>query len=160
MGRFYYLLFALALTVLFTASCVTSKGFKETAIIDYSSYYDEGFLITESNSVSFNYKPIGSVFTIVKGNYLVEKEYGRNYSRSSSVIDIRSNKQPRQKNSRNNWNSYTTQNYNIYDALDEVVRESKLKGADGIINIKIQFTYDKNYGDGYEITGMAIKRLP
>lgn len=159
MGRVYYLLSVLSV-VIFTTSCVTSKGFKETAIVDYSSYYDEGFFISESNSVNFDYKPVGSVFTVVKGNYLVEREYNRNRSGNSSVIDVRSNKSPRQKSNRNSWKSYATQDYNIYDALDEVVMECKKKGADGIINIKILFTNDKKYGDGYEITGMAIKRLP
>lgn len=60
-------LFYILLAVLLFTSCSMYKSINETVVIDYSRYTSQGFFITESNSVSFDYKPIGSVVTVVKG---------------------------------------------------------------------------------------------
>ena len=42
---------------------------QESVIIDYSKYNNKGFFITESNSVNFEYKAIGSISAKVESGY-------------------------------------------------------------------------------------------
>ncbi|MBK5722784.1 hypothetical protein JGH11_18085 [Dysgonomonas sp. Marseille-P4677] len=51
--------------LLLSVSCATYNSY--TVVVDYSKYAMEGFFITESNSVSFEYMPVGSVITSVTG---------------------------------------------------------------------------------------------
>ena len=48
--------------------------FPLVSFVDYSSYNDDGIFLTESNSVSFKYEPIGSVNVILYSGYTVEKK--------------------------------------------------------------------------------------
>lgn len=114
-------------------SCVAPRlSYKETIIVDYMRYSNIGFFVTESNSVSFDYTPIGSVTTIVVGETKVQdQETGRIKKRD----------------------------YHIYDAIDEIVRQSRRMGSDGIIGLTLSPKLSTTgFTEGYIVSGMAIKR--
>lgn len=46
------------------SSCVTVKQFSIVNIIDYSKFVEQGFYVTEANSVDFEYVPVGSIVSI------------------------------------------------------------------------------------------------
>lgn len=54
---------------------LTSCMFKPYIVYSEISYYDEfeGFFITESNSVSFEYEPVGSITAMVENGFLKGK---------------------------------------------------------------------------------------
>lgn len=49
------------------ASCVSVQQYTTTNIIDYSEFAKQGIFVSESNSVSFDYQPLGSVVSITQG---------------------------------------------------------------------------------------------
>lgn len=113
-------------------SCSTATiqpPIKETVVVDYSYYYNRGFFITESNSVNFDYKPLGSVITYLKDGYKVSRNM------LASPLSEKNTK------------------LSVNDALRELVISCQEAGANGIINLKISIG-----ADSYTITGMAIKK--
>lgn len=163
------MLFVAVLAVLLS-SCADKILYSVTAVsVDYSSYAERGFFMTESNSVNFDYQPIGSI-----------------YVQTSSGYDSTGIKQPKQKNYMYSSNQYSSSTRIIYN--DELRTEAKIKtgpwrsvgfvtaievlykksielGADGLINLNRTYVpaqYSKNggiiYPDKVIITGMAIKR--
>lgn len=129
------------LFAVFLSGCA-SRAVWHTVSIDYTSYYNEGFFITESNSVSFDYEPVGSfVTTVISGTVRqTQRHRGRNVTRTVNKVMDHS------------------------DALNELVYQCKQKGADAVINVKYRVlhkakSYDPNNTEtSYEISGMAIKR--
>lgn len=151
------MLFVALLTVLFS-SCADKILYSITAVsVDYSSYAERGFFITESNSVNFDYKPIGSI-----------------YVQTSSGYDSTGIKQPKQKISIYD-EQYDTKikvkhgpwrSVGFVTAIDILYKKSIALGADGLINLNRTYVpaqYAKNgtiiYPDKVIITGMAIKRI-
>ena len=140
------LLFLLLLVIL--SSCTVVKYAEYADILDYSKYSNDNFFITESNSVSFEYKPIGSVSIEVISGFEKNKE-----KRPPRIIhgDIYNPE----------WGNYKDSNYkkaNCSHALSRIVDESKKQGANGIINLK--FTYRRNENGSITsvyASGMAIK---
>lgn len=57
----------LMLVVFSLASCVSVQQFTTTTIVDYSEFAKQGIFVTESNSVNFDYKPLGSVVSVTQG---------------------------------------------------------------------------------------------
>lgn len=52
----------LAIIAVFLNSCISYSYYAVNSYtIDYYKYTEKGFFITESNSVNFNYEPVGSV---------------------------------------------------------------------------------------------------
>lgn len=113
-------------------------------VVDYSKYTAQGFFITESNSVSFNYQPIGSVTAVVQSGWEVLE---RTTKTSSSNDDVYGS------------STKTKVKYGEFiraeldDAIEELYFASKDLGADGIIN----FSISSSFGE-YVVSGMAIKR--
>lgn len=104
--------------------------------VDYSEFSEAGFFITESNSVSFDYKTLGSVSSYVQsggknGSYI--------YTRSKDLQVNQVIMTPR-------------------DAIRKLYDEAKKLGANGLINVKVRRIpdYITSLNDGYEATGMAI----
>lgn len=153
---FLYRISLSIVTLLIVTSCsipTPKTVYKETFVIDYSRYNKQGFYITESNSVSFDYEPVGSVITVLKGlNNLTQVEVHNEYSDTDAQLSVRTNREPKTKMKSVN-NKYT-----IYDAIDEFATKCKDIRANGVINFKINYTFDTVYGTGYEISGMAIKK--
>lgn len=48
-------------------SCVSLEQVTVTDVIDYSRFTKNGIFVTESNSVNFNYEPVGSVISVSRG---------------------------------------------------------------------------------------------
>lgn len=143
------LFYILAIAAVFASCVMPAAGIKETNVIDYKRYFKKGFFLTESNSVNFDYSPIASVSTTVKGSVKVEsapKSNKRQEDQGLFGARINSN------------NTKTNAKYTIHDAIDELVIKSHSLGANGIINFTITYTYDKEYGRGYIVSGMAIRR--
>lgn len=159
-----------ALLVLMTASLLTGCSIipktmyvGSVSIVDYSPYSDEGFFITESNSVSFDYQPVSSVTAVFRSGYasveIVEKENQK--PKSKQTDDVYSGRIASGRIKTGDFVEATPQS-----ALEELYRKSVEIGANGIINLKIStFTEGgvDNLGKpvtliGYSASGMAIKR--
>jgi len=111
--------------------------------VDFTNLTKDGFFITESNSVSFSYKPIGSIYSECSSGNLqkrYKKEQPDEYSRKTGFSDT----------------FWRTANYP--DALYQLKKEAVKRGADGIINLTYSKKFDKN-GAAVSLSmfGMAIK---
>ena len=124
------LVFLILVVGLFTA-CVTPKmpepyGF--STLLNYSPLTDKGIFVTESNSVSFDYKTLGSVSATEVGGW------------------VKKGKKPKATRESNK-----SRNDDMY--VERMVNTLKVVGANGIINLKVQFESDRII-----ISGMAIKK--
>jgi hypothetical protein len=146
------LVFLILVVGLFTA-CVTPKmpepyGF--SSFLDYSPLTDKGIFVTESNSVSFDYKTLGSVSaTEVAGWVKKGKE-------PKTIRNLDKNREDdmyigTDKNQYTGRNVYVAANVDM--AMERIISTLQEIGANGIINLKVQ-------GDSHQITisGMAIKK--
>lgn len=143
----------MAIVTLFLSSCITKFPYqKESYVINYSHLSENGFFITESNSVSFNYTPLGSVTSIVTDGYEVLSHEKKTYPQNAYpdiVKDVYK------------YGKYKIADIN--DALDILYSETKKLGGNGIINLKITYNTTSKTKDGlsinnYVVTGMAIKK--
>lgn len=152
---FLYRISLSIVTLLIVTSCTapTKTSYRKTFVIDYSRYNKQGFYITESNSVSFDYEPIGSVITVLKGlDNLTQVEVHNEYSDTDAQLSVRTNRVPKTKT------KSIKEEYTIYDAIDEFASQCKQIGSNGVIRFRIKYISDSYFGDGYEISGMAIKK--
>lgn len=139
-------------TSLLVSCAVPRKAYvRESSAVDFSEYARKGFFITESNSVSFPYEPISSVSALVESGYEV---LGEKRSASDELYGLNLNTK---------YGEFIRAK--SQDALDELYEKSREMGADGIINLKIDYTPLRTSSNGsviswesYYITGMAIKR--
>lgn len=158
--------------ILFIAlnSCtmMAPKYIQHLSVLDYGRYYDQGFFLTESNSINSEYKPVGSVIFIFKGDKNITSTSTKYYESNQNVDPVRRTvRSQKQKSEKSKYEAprevtyevaetKAKRKYSIYDALDELILQCKEMGGNGIINLKIVPTYDKDYGSGFEITGMAV----
>lgn len=159
MKKNIYYLIAIAL---FFSSCVTvepvklPKPFTDVSMIDYSSLTKKGIYVTESNSVSFDYEAVGSIFVEAMGgwsskNELVERAAYKGddtyYSSSSSSKKGKLKKK----------DVYFPPK--LEDAFTILTKKLQEQNADGIINLKISFSSVSGLQrEKIVITGMAIRR--
>ena len=114
------ILFGFGLMMLLSG-CFSS--YKSTSsIVKYVT--NNNFFMSESNSVSFDYQPIGSVRSLVTSGY-----------------------------ERNKFIKVTPE-----EALQVLYMEAEKNGANGIINLKIEYHYSKGTIEAVSASGMAIKR--
>ena len=149
MKKIYYgfMLGALAISV---SSC--APKFSQTAyFVDYQQAAEGKVFITESNSVSFDYTPIGSI--------LVEEVAGK-YKEQLSLSDRQAFKKTDpiygdldQSASKNSYR-YP----NAESALDYAANSALKMGGDGIINLKMVSSMSNDKRPMLTITGMVIKR--
>lgn len=118
-----------ALCCLFISSCKTVNIPQKTvtAIMDYTPMTDKGIFVTESNSVDFKYMPLGSVVSITSGAV---------YSSINTGI--------------------LSETVNLAKAFEDISNKLVDLGANGIINLKIESTYE-GYTHYMTVTGMAIR---
>ncbi len=145
-------LIAVIATFVMTACSVKIPYRYSMSYIDYNTVSQQyGVFITESNSVGFDYQPIGSISLMERsGNEVKSSESeAKDGVYSKSLI--------------------TTVKYGdwIEASIDELLKIACQKaieqGGNGIINMKIEYlpsTVVNNvvYSEGYRITGMIIKR--
>ena len=142
------LLISLGYTTLLLGSCSIYRPVIN--YIDYSSFAQQGVFLTESNSVSFEYQPLGSLQVLlysgfIPKNGLKEKNKSRIkedgiYYQSTAISS--------------NFKDAT-----LTEALDMAVEIAKGNGANGIINLRYEyFPRIKSSPGGWQITGMVIKK--
>lgn len=136
------------------ASCGVKYPYRRYSnVIDFTEVTQAGFFITESNSVSFQYDPLGSVTSVVESGY--EVLGNKDGQMNDDVYSYKS--------SNTKFGKYTYAQ--AEDAISELISSAQKLGANGIINLKITYTpsvHDK-YGNiispsSYVVSGMAIKR--
>ena len=127
------------------------EAIRRASILDYTEFTSKGFFVTESNSVSFDYDAIGSVIGENYGGYEVlykKDQMGDDtYSRLTEI--------------KVKYGKYLPAKADV--ALREMILKAMEKGANGVINVRIngssRFTAsaDTTYY-GYIATGMAIRK--
>lgn len=124
-------------SVLLLSSCATlinGPYYSEfSQSIDYSKYSEKGFFLTESNSVSFDYTPVATVYCVIENGY-VRIVDGKEYQLQGEMYITKDMEFKR---------GYAD------TTLDKLYQEAHKLGADGIINL--QFSNNR-------ASGMAIKR--
>lgn len=145
--------------VAFLAGCgVTKFGVYSVTAIDYDRYTKQGFFITESNSVSFEYEPVSSISALVTDGY-VDTELVEKNDRVTTT------RRPHNDNVYGTGGSSVSKKNMVYvegtpDLVTDILVEEAIKmGANGIINFK--YTPVNNHEGilaGYTASGMAIKR--
>ena len=147
------LLFVFAIGLL--TSCATSaisypEPYGFSTFLDYSPLTNKGIYVTESNSVSFDYKILGSVSaTEVSGWVKKEKELKvANKNKKNNVDDMYADVERNQSNGK-----YMRISPSLDAAMARMANTLKEVDANGIINLKIQWEPDRII-----ISGMAIRK--
>lgn len=129
----------LLLSIIALSSCVTRSYYIENGSIDYSQYTKEGFFITEASSVSFNYEPVASVYTIIYSGD--DKEWAQKNKSKENPFPSK-------------WRRPT-----YAEGVDVIYKDAISKGANGIIGLKYHSVHTKEgYLNYIYVEGMAIKR--
>ena len=147
------LLFVFAIGL--STSCATSaisypEPYGFSTFLDYSPLTNKGIYVTESNSVSLDYKILGSVSaTEVSGWVKKEKELKvANKNKKNNVDDMYADVERNQSNGK-----YMRMSPSLDAAMERMANTLKEVDANGIINLKIQWEPDRII-----ISGMAIRK--
>ena len=146
-----FLQVAAIVAVLAMPSCKSSirPMWHEVYTIDYAAAGGGKVFITESNSVSFEYEPIGSI--LVK-EHPGEKEVKVPLSQREIDYEMFFGVPPETKTERK-YEPSTAQS-----ALEYAANQTLLLGGDGIINLKLTSEYVEHEGRVVCVSGMVIKR--
>lgn len=144
------ILFLFAIMILALSSCVSLPSPKSyTSVIDYSFFTDKGIFVTESNSVNFEYEPMGSVVVEVTGGWIAKKSKKqstpKNEVNDDYYLDI-----PRQ-----NGGKKVYVGPSLNEAFGLLADELINMKANGIINLKIS---QGVRSDNLFVSGMAITK--
>lgn len=143
-------LLTLSVLCISSVSC-TPKFSSKVYYTDYQRYSDAGFFITESNTVSFDYVPVGSVVVRQTAGVMSDTEIiSQNVPEKRGYDELYGELE--KKRHSNSWKLPSD-----YTALDAVYKVAKEQNADGIINLKITMP-EVNNADIIELSGMLIKR--
>ncbi len=135
----------------FICSCSVPRGtyVEEYAIIDYTSIMDKyGVFLTEANSVSFEYSPVGSVYAkIISGRVQEETTFEVRdkddvYARNMTVRKVEKGE---------------IVEASPEKAIELAVKKAVSNGANGIIGLSIE-TISVGGEYGVVVTGMAIRK--
>lgn len=145
MKKIFYLLTAMAVLI-FGSSCNAPKHCVETSFLDYSHLNKQGIFVTESWSVPFDYIPIGSILITEYSGSIQTTSKGVKEKKFAASLYYSTNK--------DNWKIATPSS-----ALDTLACTIKRLGADGLIGLEINDTFDRNTKrQCVKISGMVIKR--
>ncbi len=143
-------LLTLSVLCISSVSC-TPKFSSKVYYTDYQRYSDAGFFITESNTVSFDYVPVGSVVVRQTAGVMSDTEIiSQNVPEKRGYDELYGELE--KKRHSNSWKLPSD-----YTALDAVYKVAKEQNADGIINLKITMPVVNN-ASIIELSGMLIKR--
>lgn len=135
----------LLLSTFALSSCITPQFSQYVGMVDFRPYMEEGFFVSRSNSVSFDYEPIGYVEALVESgkdkSIKIENKYKKEFEQTYY--------------SNAKWRSATSE-----DAMKVIVEKSKQVGADALIDIEFKVYTYPNTGNISKVhaSGMAIKR--
>lgn len=149
------LFFIFAVGVL--TSCATStstisypKPYGFSTFLDYSPLTNRGIYVTESNSVSFEYKTLGSVSATEVSGWIKKGKEPKvaNKTKKNNVDDMYADVE-----SNRPVGKYIRITASLDDAMERMVNTLNEVGANGIINLKVHFELDRII-----ISGMAIRK--
>lgn len=144
-------LIAVMVLVLSMASC--KIPFKQEAyFLDYQKIGLGKVLLTESNSVSFDYESIGSLYVVEESGFEKERKVKKHNDDYYDNLGFRSDSPEY---------SYSSKGYrkaSVESALRRAVGEAMESGGDAIINLKYKYEYNKQR-DCWIVTGMIVRRL-
>lgn len=152
-------LFLLILIVVVLSSCATLPSPQSyVGMIDYTELTQRGLFVTESNSVSFDYEPIGSIYAEETDGW-IKKSQVKEESKSKKK-DIYSDDY--YSSSRLEFGKKEFMPADVNRVLQSVADQLKRVGANGIINMKIDYIkipLSKELSlNRIIVSGMAIKR--
>lgn len=155
-NRMRKFLFISAMALLLSACAVPKRAYTSySTSFDFTEFTNDGFFITESNSVSFDYDPIGSISGVVTSGYEV---LGKDKQRESKMKD---DVYYQEKNEKVRYGEYKYADFR--NVLFEIVESAKKLGANGIINLDVVYSpgtvdmKNKEITPSYYIaSGMAI----
>ena len=133
--------------LVFLSSCATKTPFYNvTYFVDYRTFLEKDFFITESDAVHFKYDALGHMETAMHSR---EKEDEQGKVKTGLL---------EKKNDR-----YVK--VTLEDAITDFCEQAKLKGADGVLKLKIEPIIENAQVGvlpvyehrGYRISGMLIK---
>lgn len=144
-----HIAFLLTVCLLAALSSCRAPMTHATYYIDYQQAGQGKVFITEANSVSFEYEPLGSILVEETSGMVkltvptTEKERDRDdlYGTSSTTKTV------------NSYSKATAQT-----ALNYAAQEAILLGGDGIINLRLTSVNDGKGGAVVSVSGMIIKR--
>lgn len=119
------------------------------AVIDYTELTSKGFFVTESNSVSFPYQPVGSILVEEIGGWRTKRNLASGIEYNDLYVETTGD------------GRYLDPNTKI--AMIRIGDELKKIGATGIINLKMSRVRERDVISGFMvekiiISGMAIKK--
>lgn len=121
----------------------------DVVMIDYSSLTQDGYFVTESNSVSFDYEAVGSIIAEEVGGWLSKNGKPKSVDPKDEYYISFGRKQ-------------IYQEPDLQKAYENLKNKLKEVGANGIINLDIRFVQGSSdkypKPDKIIITGMAIKK--
>ena len=132
----------------FTSCAPKITYFENVRLVDFSKYTEQGIFLTESNSVSFDYEPVGSINVMILSGYekkIKSSKTVENDIYGDELYEIR-------KTAQGDFIFATPQ-----AAIAKAVEQLEAMNANGIINLNIRYIHS-TYQPGYELTGMAIRR--
>ena len=144
----------LAIMSLVLFSCKTLVKYQlNSTVVDYTDYTEKGFFMSEATSVSFDYSTIGSIRVESVSGYDISTEHAM---------------QPSEYIIKQKEVGYSGKfiSCNLDDAFRKLYETSIDRGANGVINIKMNYLstfvdpYTKiTYPDRWVVSGMMIKKL-
>lgn len=145
-------LLILCVAVFVLASCAVRTPYSvRSRVIDFTEITRTGFFITESNSVSFDYEQIGRVTTVAQSGWEVT-------GRRRGADDI-------EPGATDTWARFGDYIYASPDvAIYELVQRARAIGANGIIDLSIEFFPEIIQGgairrhSSFVVSGRAIRR--
>jgi hypothetical protein len=127
--------------------------------LDYTTYQKNGFFITEASSVNFEYSPISSVSATLYSGFV---KVGKKGHKPTIIATKYKDDVYGAQSTPAIWGRAEFVPATREVVLEELYNKATENGADGIINLKIgYFRYGiskEGYEEGYEASGMAIKR--
>ncbi len=129
----------LLLSILFVG-CIPTKRIIRVETLDLIKYTKIGFFITEANSISRDYDPVGLISVYIDSGHEVEVITEESKD-PIYKIDVKEKK-----------GQFI--NASLEEAIDMLYQEAIDKGANGIINLKYKYI---STVAGWDVTGMAIK---
>ena len=144
-------LFLIAITLFSFESCTTINAYQNASFVDFSRY--DKFYMSQSPTADFKFIPLGIVSSITLAG---DSKFVKEPAKDQNTGDIK-------KSSWYNLPEEATTNKtpipSSQDAIDLLFKKALEKGADGILNLKIEYVSSTTVsGSGYSASGMAIKR--
>lgn len=133
----------------------------ESSVLDFSKYTERNFFVSESNSVNFEYKPMGSIYALNLSGYEVDNQKNGGLTvQNKKFSDDVYQKSVEELAAKTNNNYIAATRARV---LEELCKKAIELGANGIINVKFEalFATSKSgiyYRSGYNGTAMAIKK--